>query len=740
MIYLKNNTEIQAIYIPRQTVLGGGYIATTKTYEDGYRDGLEDGKGQQKDKLLNLYVTSNGQYKREDGWGVVTVDVPDLNGSYNEGYDNGYQDGYNQGQAECPEGGSCNLGIGEYGFYASDEGTYELYAENDGYDGWSKMFIHIYGGAIIVQRAADLLDNFNNGAYPDYGIKQYVGGIITEIQEVIQDCYKTYVLDNGLKIYRGGWFDGICFNDANKPINVGDYVIVYGAPQDNNGELIIEEGSQVIAYQECQGGSGLNIGEAETTLGIGTKWTRTASQFGLDAMSKIVIDGQDTVYWYRANEMFKLAQNQTPRGYNGYAIGAENSVWAINNYTADIDTDVEIWIRPEEYNREWGGYFGSQSYDDAPDSFQIRKQSLQNTFLFQFGTEVCSFDFTPNTWYRIRMNRYGVWVNGEQIRSWDIQEYTSNGLPLAINGIYNPEWDDTTNLFRSNRATYGYIYFYNSSILLAPCNNRTFAGNGLKGVVFRRGENPKLWIKSYYEGFGNLEDKSVTPSMADRDGNNLIVVEESVGYDGLSRVVINPQTIYNEGVTAGRAECVCPTAQEQSFNYDITAFTYKVYDWTSVNINKDNMTNDCNKRPIDCLLFRNRNGECTVMTKLDDCSGVVRLENGWNSNNVILSLKSNTITNFSSNSINSNQLTSIDTGFAKLEGNAITNCNALTDIKVTVDNNDLSNKFATNCFNGLPTVGTITIRKSGSVVTLTDDEITSFFRTIVGEGWTITIK
>ena len=152
------------------------------------------------------------------------------------------------------------------------------------------------------------------------------------------------------------------------------------------------------------------------------------------------------------------------------------------------------------------------------------------------------------------------------------------------------------------------------------------------------------------------------------------------------------------------------------------------------------MTNDCGHRPLDCLLFRNRSGECTVMTKLDSCSGTARLENGWSGDSIILSLKSNSITKFSSNSINSNQLTSIDTGFAQLEGNAITNCNALTDIKVTVVNNDLSNKYATNCFNGLPAEGTITIRKSGSAVTLTDDEITSFFRTIVGEGWTITIK
>ena len=61
MIYLKNNTETQTIYIPRQTVLGGGYIATTKTYEDGYRDGLEDGKKQEKGKLSRLHVDENGK-------------------------------------------------------------------------------------------------------------------------------------------------------------------------------------------------------------------------------------------------------------------------------------------------------------------------------------------------------------------------------------------------------------------------------------------------------------------------------------------------------------------------------------------------------------------------------------------------------------------------------------------------------------------------------------------------------
>jgi hypothetical protein len=48
-------------------------------------------------------------------------------------------------------------------------------------------------------------------------------------------------------------------------------------------------------------------------------------------------------------------------------------------------------------------------------------------------------------------------------------------------------------------------------------------------------------------GSCNLEDKGVSPSMNDRDGNGVIVIEESEGFDGLSRVVIDPSIIYYEG-------------------------------------------------------------------------------------------------------------------------------------------------------------------------------------------------
>lgn len=53
-------------------------------------------------------------------------------------------------------------------------------------------------------------------------------------------------------------------------------------------------------------------------------------------------------------------------------------------------------------------------------------------------------------------------------------------------------------------------------------------------------------------GSCNLEDKWVTPSMSERDDNGFIVVDQSEGYDGLDRVVIDPTTIYNEGIEEGK--------------------------------------------------------------------------------------------------------------------------------------------------------------------------------------------
>lgn len=280
MIYIKNNTEIQTIFIPRNELQKEAYIASTKTYEDGYKDGFGKGKQYQKDQLLNLYVTENGEYEREDGWGVVTVDIP---------------------TGDCPEGGSCNLGEGEIYLTANDAGFYELYAAEDGYDGWSKFYVTLEnGGAIKIHKASDLLDFFNNGGDIDFGAYDYVGGKITEIQEInVEFGNATYVLDNGFKVYRGDWIDGNPFGEDQ--IKVGAYIVVYGIIQDYKGQLQFKAHSQVIAYQECEGGEivSCNLEDKWVTPSMGDRDDNglivVEESEGFDGLSRVVLD-PTTIY------------------------------------------------------------------------------------------------------------------------------------------------------------------------------------------------------------------------------------------------------------------------------------------------------------------------------------------------------------------------------------------------------------------------------------------------------------
>lgn len=302
MIYIKNTTEIQTIFIPRNELQKEAYITSTKTYEDGYREGLEDGKEYQKDQLLNLYVTENGQYEREDGWGVVTVDmsIPDCSGAYDEGYNQGYEDGQNS--VECPEAGSCNLGEGEIYLTANDAGFYELYAAEDGYDGWSKFYVTLEnGGAIKIHKAEDLVNTFNNGEQIDFGAYYYVGGKITDITEVSTKYGNaTYTLDNGFLVYRGKWIDGASFSYEDQ-IKVGAYIVVYGVITDYRGTLQFNAGSQVIAYQECEGGEivSCNLEDKWVTPSMGDRddngYVVTYPSEGFDGLSRVVFDPQ-TIY------------------------------------------------------------------------------------------------------------------------------------------------------------------------------------------------------------------------------------------------------------------------------------------------------------------------------------------------------------------------------------------------------------------------------------------------------------
>ena len=62
------------------------------SYDEGYAQGKTDGINEQKAKLESINITENGTYRKEDGYNEVVVNVADLNGSYDEGYAQGQAD------------------------------------------------------------------------------------------------------------------------------------------------------------------------------------------------------------------------------------------------------------------------------------------------------------------------------------------------------------------------------------------------------------------------------------------------------------------------------------------------------------------------------------------------------------------------------------------------------------------------------------------------------------------------
>ena len=135
-------------------------------------------------ELTELNVSENGRY--EGSFNVVNVDVPDVNGSYDEGYNNGYNDGLNAG-GDCPEltelnvsengtyegaynivnvnvpteGGSCNLQDKWVGYGSPDELTDGAYVDvypDEGYDGMSRVVADVRS---LMQYKYD--EGYNNG-------------------------------------------------------------------------------------------------------------------------------------------------------------------------------------------------------------------------------------------------------------------------------------------------------------------------------------------------------------------------------------------------------------------------------------------------------------------------------------------------------------------------------------------------------------------------------------------------
>lgn len=374
MIYIKNTTTKQEIWIPRNEV-DINVIPTPKTYEEGYKEGQKDGKEEgidfQKDQLLNLYVTENGVYEREDGYGKVTVVIneggTDCKEAIEEAYEDGYKEGYEEGAAstqidlenksidivsngeytvtptdgfdalesvkisvDVPNEGKCNLEdkiIAPQTNEVDDYG-YIYIRPNEGYDGLMEVAL----------QTSNLKNDWYNEGYEE-GMSQ--GGECNIQADKLLEPQLSEIEEGYLYVYPDEGYIGMSrtvIQTAN--LREGWYKEGYEQGKEEGGDCnlshqleVIETNGRHIFYPQNNGWDGYDFFEVEvdvpTTAKLQDVWVTPSmadrdgnnllvyspnTDEGYDGLSRVVIDPQ-TIY----NEGYNSGKTD---GYNsGYSEG-----------------------------------------------------------------------------------------------------------------------------------------------------------------------------------------------------------------------------------------------------------------------------------------------------------------------------------------------------------------------------------------------------------------------------------
>lgn len=159
------------------------------TKDEWYTKGIND----QKKLLSSIEIDTNGVYTNENGYDEVVVNVPDLNGAYDDGYSDGKTDGYNQGYAE---GGKVGYDNGY------EDGKTDGY--NQGYvEGEKVSYDNGYSdGKESVAANARVLDVTENGNY----LSEFSDEVNIYPEQVTGD------FGDGTYFYDWGEIIGGCYN------------------------------------------------------------------------------------------------------------------------------------------------------------------------------------------------------------------------------------------------------------------------------------------------------------------------------------------------------------------------------------------------------------------------------------------------------------------------------------------------------------------------------------------------
>ena len=340
----------------------------------GYEQGKTDGVNEQKGKLESINITENGTYTKEDGYREVVVNVPDLNGSYDEGYEQGHTEGYNEGKTDGvneQKGKLSQIRITENGTYAKE-------------DGYSEVVVDV----------PDL-----NGSY-DEG---YTQGKIDGANEQKSKLETINITENGTYRKEDGYSEVV----VNVPDLNGSY---------NEG---YEQGQADVAANARV----LNV----TENGV------YRSQFS-DPIPPTLVTGI-----YADGTKFHNYAELNGKVFNTKIAGS-------------VDSRLEFWYKGDNAANYWDAIIGAGNVDNR-DCFQVKYWDYNNDILFiEIGNSgIKYYNWDDTVWHHLILSKAeGLWIDGKKNDNFSPSN-TING-EFFINGI-----GYSTDGRRSANGTFGMI-------------------------------------------------------------------------------------------------------------------------------------------------------------------------------------------------------------------------------------------------------------------------------------------
>lgn len=362
---------------------------------EGKAIGIEEGKQIQKDLLEAITITENGTYNKEDGYNQVVVDVPDTNGSYDEGYQAGID-------------------------YASNNAN-EIAAAN-------AIVLDATENKTYYTKYVDIpAPEFITGEYPN-GEKFYDYANLTDIvyntgiqitpdtrfelwwkQDKADDNYSTIIGAQGGQIMKLAEYDGRYVAEYGGEGRYFDMPVGWNHIIFSKADGVVVNGEQVVDLSDLTGQNYPDVIYINASY-LGEKDYNANGSFGMIKIDDtIIIPTPDGFLNTNTNEMLSVAYTA-----NGGSYVYENQdIIPIDNLIKQVNVNIKINVLKD------GIKFGYSTFTEVPEYFDFTGGDYTSMFYQNQGLAT-----PPRVTGKVtNTNNCFYWCKGlKSLPNWDFSE------------------------------------------------------------------------------------------------------------------------------------------------------------------------------------------------------------------------------------------------------------------------------------------------------------------------------